>query len=87
MHVKGMDVSHLKAFGVKETSSPQDIASARALLIVCYNNLCACHVKNQNWKRVIETANEVFIYLFIYLLISLFLYFFIYVLIISFFGK
>jgi len=70
MFVSGLDTSNLLpmgdtgaggegADGTSAAATAHTIAQANEIRLQCYTNLAACHGKNQNWKRMKETADKV----------------------------
>ncbi|KAH7884441.1 hypothetical protein F5I97DRAFT_1889571 [Phlebopus sp. FC_14] len=70
MYLHGIDKNALKSLGMASpsrlpTSAVDEAASAReektevdTMLERIYANMSACHLKNQNWKRALDTADK-----------------------------
>jgi len=69
MFLLGLDKNALQSIGVgpSATSSPSTSKAAKDvkekteiddIIEKIYANMAACHLKNQNWQRVIETADK-----------------------------
>jgi len=59
LYVQGVDKSVLNAVNPQEKSEGSKRTEADVLLEKIQSNICACHIKNENWKRALETANQI----------------------------
>ncbi|KAG8982761.1 hypothetical protein FRB94_007968 [Tulasnella sp. JGI-2019a] len=61
MYVQGIDKSVLGAIdqSAKTEDGKSPKTEADVLLEKLQSNICACHIKNENWKRAVETANQI----------------------------
>jgi len=67
MYLLGLDKNALQSIGIASKPAPSsDPADGKAkertevddILEKIYANMSACHLKNQNWKRALETADK-----------------------------
>ncbi|KAJ7593330.1 hypothetical protein C8J56DRAFT_930836 [Mycena floridula] len=65
MYLHGLDKSALTSLGMTSTPKPSaDGGAAKEkteiddIIEKVYANMAACHIKNGNWKRAVETANK-----------------------------
>jgi len=68
MYLLGLDKNALQSIGIASkpapSSDPADGSKAKErtevddILEKIYANMSACHLKNQNWKRAVETADK-----------------------------
>lgn len=66
MYLLGLDKNALQALGmaspppadVTEGSKGKDKTEVDDILEKIYANMSACHLKNQNWRRALETADK-----------------------------
>jgi len=60
MYVQGVDKSVLSAVeGSTDSNDKSKKTEADVLLEKIQSNICACHIKNENWKRALESANQI----------------------------
>jgi len=67
MYLLGLDKNALQSLGMSASPPPADVTDASKgkertevddILEKIYANMSACHLKNQNWKRAVETADK-----------------------------
>ncbi|KAG5646945.1 hypothetical protein DXG03_001668 [Asterophora parasitica] len=68
MFLKGLDKNALESIGVGSSAPPpkdkdgkeiKEKTEVDELIEKIYANMSACHLKNENWKRVVATADQV----------------------------
>jgi len=67
MYLLGLDKNALQSLGMSASPPPADVTDTSKgkertevddILEKIYANMSACHLKNQNWKRAVETADK-----------------------------
>jgi len=68
MYLLGLDKNALQSLGVKPSNSQPDTKDAKDkekektevddIIEKIYANMSACHMKTENWKRAVETADK-----------------------------
>jgi len=64
MYLLGLDKNALQSLGMSAPPPPHDASKGKErtevdeILEKIYANMSACHLKNQNWKRALETADK-----------------------------
>ncbi|KAL4072683.1 hypothetical protein V8B97DRAFT_1917054 [Scleroderma yunnanense] len=59
MYLLGLDKSALSALGMASAeSNPDEMTEVDVMLEKIHANISACHIKQGNWKRALETAEK-----------------------------